>query len=122
MSITNLFIRSHDAQMQGFLGDQIMINGRPDFVLPVATRAYRLRLLNGSNSRIYKLAWDDGTPITVIGVDGGLLERPEQHGFVMLAPGERLELWMEFSGRAVDTELTLRSIHLTHQRMVAVWA
>lgn len=102
---------SHMMQrMQGFLGDQIMINGLPDFVLPVATRAYRLRLLNGSNSRIYKLAWDDGTPITVIGVDGGLLERPEQHGFVMLAPGERLELWMDFSGRAVDTELTLRSI------------
>jgi FtsP/CotA-like multicopper oxidase with cupredoxin domain len=106
-----LVYSSHMMQrMQGFLGDQIMINGRPDFVLPVATRAYRLRLLNGSNSRIYKLAWDDGTPITVIGVDGGLLERPEQHGFVMLAPGERLELWMDFSGRAIDTELTLRSI------------
>ncbi|MFA5924104.1 MAG: multicopper oxidase domain-containing protein [Methylococcaceae bacterium] len=106
-----LVYSSHMMQrMQGFLGDQIMINGRPDFVLPVATRAYRLRLLNGSNSRIYKLAWDDGTPITVIGVDGGLLERPEQHSFVMLAPGERLELWMDFSGRAVDTELTLRSI------------
>jgi FtsP/CotA-like multicopper oxidase with cupredoxin domain len=97
-------------RMQGFLGDRIMINGRPDFLLPVATRAYRLRLLNGSNSRIYKLAWDDGTPITVIGVDGGLLERPEQHGFVMLAPGERLELWMDFSGRAVNSELTLRSL------------
>ena len=102
---------SHMMQrMQGFLGDQIFINGRPDFVLPVATRAYRLRLLNGSNSRIYKLAWDDGTPITVIGVDGGLLEHPEQHGYVMLAPGERLEVWMDFSGRAIDTELTLRSI------------
>jgi FtsP/CotA-like multicopper oxidase with cupredoxin domain len=106
-----LVYSSHMMQrMQGFLGDQIMINGQPDFVLPVATRAYRLRLLNGSNSRIYKLAWDDDTPITVIGVDGGLLERPEQHSFVMLAPGERLELWMDFSGRAVDTELTLRSI------------
>lgn len=43
-------------RMQGFLGDQIFINGRPDFVLSVATRPYRLRLLNGSNSRIYKLA------------------------------------------------------------------
>ncbi len=106
-----LVYSSHMMQrMQGFLGDQIMINGRPDFVLPVVTRAYRLRLLNGSNSRIYRLAWDDGTSITIIGVDGGLLERPEQHGFVMLAPGERLELWMDFSGRAVDTELTLRSI------------
>jgi len=97
-------------RMQGFLGDQILVNGRPDFVLPVATRAYRLRLVNGSNSRIYKLAWDDGTPLTVIGVDGGLLESPKQHAYVMLAPGERLELWMDFSGRAVGTELTLRSL------------
>lgn len=102
---------SHMMQrMQGFLGEQIFINGRPEFVLPVATRAYRLRLLNGSNSRIYKLAWDDDTPVTVIGVDGGLLECPEQHSYVMLAPGERLELWMDFSGRAVGTELTLRSL------------
>jgi len=97
-------------RMQGFLGEQILVNGRPDFVLPVATRAYRLRLLNGSNSRLYKLAWDDGTPLTVIGVDGGLLERPEQHAYVMLAPGQRLELWMDFSERAIGSELTLRSL------------
>ncbi len=97
-------------RMQGFLGEQILVNGQPDFVLPVATRAYRLRLLNGSNSRIYKLAWDDGTPLTVIGVDGGLLERPEQHDYVMLAPGQRRELWMDFSERAIDSELTLRSL------------
>ncbi|MDD5579015.1 MAG: multicopper oxidase domain-containing protein [Methylobacter sp.] len=97
-------------RMQGFLGDQILVNGRPDFVLPVATRAYRLRLVNGSNSRIYKLAWDDDTPLTVIGVDGGLLESPEQYPYVMLAPGERLELWMDFSKRTVGSELTLRSL------------
>ena len=97
-------------RMQGFLGEQILVNGRPDFVLPVATRAYRLRLVNGSNSRIYKLAWDDGTPLTVIGVDGGLLESPEQHPYVMLAPGERLELWMDFSQREIGSELTLRSL------------
>ncbi len=100
-------------RMQGFLGDQILVNGRPDFVLPVATRAYRLRFLNGSNSRIYKLAWDDGTPITVLGVDGGLLESPEQHAYVMLAPGQRLEVWMDFSERALGTELTLRSLPFT---------
>ncbi|TAK65036.1 multicopper oxidase domain-containing protein [Methylobacter sp.] len=97
-------------RMQGFLGDQILVNGKPNFVLPVATRAYRLRLVNGSNSRIYKLAWDDGTPLTVIGVDGGLLESPEQHAYVMLSPGERVEVWMDFSGRAVGNELTMRSL------------
>ncbi len=59
-------------RMVGFLGSQILINGRPDFKLSVNRRPYRLRILNGSNSRIYKLAWDDGSPIKVIATDGGL--------------------------------------------------
>ncbi len=96
-------------RMQGFLGDQIMINGQPDFVLPVASCAYRLRLLNGSNSRIYKLAWDDGTPIKVIATDGGLLERAETVPYLMLAPAERREIWVDFSGKKIGTELTIRS-------------
>jgi len=62
-------------QMTGFLGDLILVNGMLDFTLPVSTTAYRLRLLNGSNSRIYRLAWKDGRPLTIIGTDGGLLER-----------------------------------------------
>ncbi len=96
-------------RMNGFLGDQIMINGQPDFTLPVATRAYRLRLLNGSNSRIYKLAWDDGTPIKVIATDGGLLEKPQTVPYLMLAPAERREIWVDFSNKKVGSELTLRS-------------
>ena len=97
-------------KMQGFLGDQIMINGQPDFVLPVENRSYRLRLLNGSNSRIYKLAWDDGSPITVIGTDGGLIESPETVPYLMLAPAERRELWVDFGDKEIGSELTLRSI------------
>lgn len=99
----------HD-RMIGFYGDQVLVNGRPNFALDVATRAYRLRFLNGSNARIYKLGWSDGTPITVIGVDGGLLETPEHYPYVMLAPGERLDVWADFSGRPVGAELTLRSL------------
>jgi len=34
----------------------------------------QLRLLNGSNARIYKLAWSDGSPMRVIGTDGGLVD------------------------------------------------
>lgn len=97
-------------QMMGFLGDRILINGRPDFVLPVATRPYRLRLLNGSNSRIYKLGWEDGTPLTVIATDGGLLEKPAQRSYVTLAPAERVELWVDFSGHPVGKELRLQSL------------
>jgi len=97
-------------RMMGFLGDRVLVNGQPDFTLPVATRAYRLRLLNGSNSRIYKLAWQDGTPLTVIGTDGGLLEAPVQRGYVTLAPAQRIELWVDFSGYPVGTEIELLSL------------
>lgn len=97
-------------QMMGFLGERILVNGRPNFVLPVATRAYRLRLLNGSNSRVYKLAWSNGQPLTVIATDGGLLEQPVQRNYVTLAPGERVELWADFSMLRVGEELTLQSL------------
>jgi blue copper oxidase len=97
------------SRMTGFAGDRILVNGRPDYALEVASRAHRLRILNGSNSRIYKLAWDDSTPITVIGVDGGLLEKPEEKPYAMLAPGERLDVWVDLSRRPLGAELAMRS-------------
>lgn len=97
-------------QMNGFLGNQLLVNGQPDFTLPVATRAYRLRLLNGSNSRIYKLGWEDDTPFTVIGSDGGLLEKPVQRPYLTLAPAERVEIWVDFNGRSLSSELKMVSL------------
>ncbi len=99
----------HD-RMTGYYGDRILVNGRHGAEFEVASRAYRLRIMNGSTARIYKLGWSDGTPLTVIGVDGGLLEVPETYPYVMLAPGERLDVWADFSGRAKGTEITLRSL------------
>jgi len=96
--------------MTGFLGDWILVNGIPYFTLPVSAGTYRLRLLNGSNSRIYKLAWQDGSPLTVIGTDGGLLAKPVHRRYVFLAPGERLELWADFSDKSVGFETALISL------------
>ena len=62
--------------MLGFLGDRMFVNGRPEASFDVRAGSYRLRLVNGSNARIYKLAWSDGSPMTVIGSDGGLLGAP----------------------------------------------
>lgn len=108
-----IYVRNMHDRMVGFYGDHILVNGRPDLKIDVASRAYRLRILNGSNARIYKLAWDDGTPITVLGVDGGLLEQPEVKAYVMLAPGERLDVWADFSGRSVGSQLMMRSLAFT---------
>ena len=100
-------------QMIGFLGDTILVNGVPDASLDIKASAYRLRLLNGSNSRIYKLAWQDGTPLTVIATDGGLLEAPVVRDYVTLAPAERVELWADFSPQSAGSEMQLVSLPFT---------
>jgi len=97
-------------EMMGILGDTILVNGAPDLTVPVSTQPYRLRLLNGSNARIYKLAWSSGAPMTVIATDGGLLEQPVTAPYVMLSPGERVELWADFSPETVGAKLKLVSL------------
>jgi len=97
-------------QMIGFLGDTILVNGVPNASLDIKASAYRLRLLNGSNSRIYKLAWEDGTPLTVIATDGGLLESPVVRDYITLVPAERVELWADFSQQTAGNEMRLVSL------------
>ncbi len=104
------YVHGMHGKMLGFLGDTILVNGQPDVTFNVKSRAYRFRALNGSNSRIYKLGWDDGTPLTAIGTDAGLLEKPETRPYIMLAPGERVDLWLDFSDRPVGSELVLYSL------------
>jgi len=96
--------------MTGFFGDQILVNGQVTASLEAAAMPYRLRLLNGSNARIYKLAWDDETPLTVIATDGGLLEKPVTRDTITLAPGERVELYVDFSADPVGTKRRLVSL------------
>ncbi|CAM5181423.1 Cell division protein FtsP [Castellaniella defragrans] len=96
-------------RMTGFFGDSIFVNGRPTHLLELAAHAYRLRALNASNARTYKLAWKDGRPLTVIATDGGLLREPVHKAYVMLTPGQRIELWADFSGDPVGSDLALMS-------------
>lgn len=98
------------AAMMGMLGDQILVNGAMPAVREVARRPYRLRMLNASNTRSFKLAWSDGAPLHVIGNDGGLLARPVQRAYVMLAPAERVDLWVDFGSRPAGSEAVLRSL------------
>lgn len=84
--------------MMGWLGDIVLANLTPNAVHAVTPRTYRLRLLNGSNARIYRLAFVKGAdgsvalPFTVLGTDGGLIERPETVTEAFLSPGERLDV------------------------------
>ncbi len=86
-----------EKMMTGILGDQILINGVPTPYHKVESSVYRLRLLNGSNARIYNIAFQDNIPYTVIGADGGLLPSPIETSELLLAPGERADILVDFS-------------------------
>ena len=95
--------------MWGYLGNKILVNGKPNTVFSLEPRAYRLRFLNGSNARTYKLAWSNGMPMKVIGTDGGLLPAIASRPYVMLMPGERVDVWADFTQLA-RKQVILRSL------------
>jgi FtsP/CotA-like multicopper oxidase with cupredoxin domain len=95
--------------MWGYLGNRILVNGKPNTIFSLEPRAYRLRLLNGSNARTYKLAWSNNMPLKVIGTDGGLLPAVASRPYVMLMPGERVDLWADFTSLA-RKQVILRSL------------
>ncbi|MFF2041094.1 multicopper oxidase family protein [Kitasatospora sp. NPDC058170] len=87
----------------------ILANGRPWPYVEVAARKYRLRLLNSSNLRFFSLRLADGGPMTLIGTDGGLLERPFTTDTVDLSPGERADVVIDFSRYPIGTRLVLQN-------------
>jgi len=85
----------HD-RMNGMRGDVMLVNGAPFPVHEVLRRRLRLRILNGSNARIYNLEFSDGRAMRQIATDGGLLAAPVTLRSLRLAPGERAEVVVEF--------------------------
>ncbi|MCB9304674.1 MAG: multicopper oxidase family protein [Lewinellaceae bacterium] len=109
---------SRMSRMHGFLGGQILINGNPAQELNLkAGCAYRLRLLNGSNSRIYKLAWEDGSPLTVFGIDGSLLNQPKELPYLMLGPAKRADLWVDLKSKPEGARLAMHSQYFPLETM-----
>lgn len=88
-------------------GDVILVNGKVWPYLDVKRGKYRFRLLGGAGSRTFRLALSNGAPFTVIGSDGGLLPAPVDVTSVTLAPGERLDVVIDFAGYAPGTEIVL---------------
>jgi spore coat protein A len=97
----------------GVLGDVILVNGVPWPVADVAAVRYRLRLLNASNARRYKLTLDPAATgaaaLVQIGTDGGLLERPITHDAIEIAPAQRFDIIIDFSRYQPGQQITLRN-------------
>ena len=100
-----------------FYGDTPVVNGKAWPRLSVEPRSYRLRLLNGSNSRFYTLEllqYDesssdidgDGPPFVQIGNDGGLLSSPIKiDDRLELGSSQRADLIVDFTEYAGETLL-----------------
>jgi blue copper oxidase len=86
-----------DEIMTGYLGEEIIVNGQYAPVASVSKSWHRLRILNGSTARVYNLAFSNGSSFYVIGSDGGLLAAPESVTSLMVAPGERADVLIDFS-------------------------
>ena len=91
------------------MGQYVLVNGVYAPVHNVETAKYRVRILNGSNARIYNLALSNAVSFTLIGNDGGLLASPQTVNSLLVGPGERADLIIDFSTTALNSELFLIS-------------
>ena len=85
--------------MHGFQGDTLIVNGAIGPIANVPAGYVRLRLLNAANARIFDLRFSDRRPFFVIAGDGGLLAEPVEMRTLVVAPGERYEVLVDFSDR-----------------------
>lgn len=87
----------HPYWIPEFGGNAIMVNGQTWPNLNVERRQYRLRLLNGSNARFYNLKLSNGQSFIQIASDGGLLPFPVTMNELLITPGERADILIDFS-------------------------
>ncbi len=96
-----------------FFGNTVVVNGRTWPYLEVEPRRYRLRFLNGCNSRflILKIVTDPLAPAALpfwqIGAEGGFLPAPVMLDSLLMGPAERADVIVDFTGLSVGTELYL---------------
>ncbi len=95
--------------MSGYMGETITVNGTAFPYTEVSSTTYRLRILNASNARIYNVAFSNNLSFTVIGSDGGLLETPAKMTSLLLCPGERIDILVDFGGLKMDETVFLKS-------------
>ena len=83
-----------------FFGNANLVNGKLFPFLEVEPRKYRFRVLNASNARFYQLSLSNKQTFHEIGTDQGLLAAPVPVQKTLIAPGERLDLVIDFKESA----------------------
>lgn len=98
-----------------YYGSAILVNGRIFPYLEVEPRKYRFRLLNSSNGSFYRLSFapdekftSEGLAFHQIGSEQGFLPSPAEMNMLILGPGERADMILDFSGHG-GKEIYLRT-------------
>jgi spore coat protein A, manganese oxidase len=86
--------------MPEVFGNAILVNGKLLPYCEVEPRKYRLRVMNGSNGRFYRVSLKGNPEIHVIANDQGLLPAPVAARRVPLAPAERADIVVDFAPMA----------------------
>lgn len=96
-SNNQLNYRPKKSDDMGMKGPHILINGgeKPHWSAPA--QWVRLRVLNGSNARIYNIGFEGDLTFYQTGTDGGALERPVALKRARLGPAERAEILVNLS-------------------------
>ncbi|MFT6716464.1 MAG: FtsP/CotA-like multicopper oxidase with cupredoxin domain [Saprospiraceae bacterium] len=81
----------------GPIDSATMVNGIIKPVFNAPAQMVRFRLLNASSSRTFMLGFDDNRSFYQIASDGGLLSAPYSTNRIRLAPGERVEMVVDFN-------------------------
>lgn len=89
--------------------DTLIANGKAQPYFQVAARKYRFRLLNCSSLREFTINLG-GHPMIQIGSDGGLLPAPVTRTEIVLGPAERAEVVVDFTGKAIGSQLVLTDV------------
>lgn len=90
-------------------GDYVLANGRRRPTIRARSGApQRWRIVNAAKSRFFYLDLD-GQLFTVIGVDGGIQEKPVTSDILLVTPGERVDVIVTPKGKA-GTPLPLRAM------------
>jgi spore coat protein A len=98
-----------------YFGETMLVNGKVWPYHDVDQGKYRLRMLNGCNSRMLTLQFctTNESPCTspasfqVIGQEGGLLPAPETLDTITIGSGERIDMVFDFAGYTPGTEVFL---------------
>jgi len=85
-----------------FIGDVAIVNGAPWPYLNVQPRRYLFRLVDGSNARFYNLTFGSAS-VYAVAADDNYLDAPVKINSVFIAPGERLDVIVDFSGLVGQT-------------------